>query len=87
VERTKAGSLKYVYLLQSETEPERHYTGSTADLRRRLKAHNDGNSIHTNKYRPWNLKTYIAFSDEQKADKFEIFLKTGNGRMFVKKHF
>lgn len=30
---------------------------------------------------------YIAFSDEQKADEFEAFLKTGNGRAFAKKHF
>ena len=79
--------MKYACLLQSETEPERHYTGSTTDLRRRLKERNDGKSIHTNKYRPWNLKTCIAFSDGQKADKFETFLKTGNGRVFVKKHF
>jgi hypothetical protein len=30
---------------------------------------------------------YIAFSDERKADKFEAFLKTGNGRAFIKKRF
>jgi putative endonuclease len=79
--------MKYVYLLQSKTEPEKHYTGSTTDLRRRLREHNDGKSIHTDKYRLWNLKTFIAFSDGQKADKFETFLKSGNGRMFVIKYF
>jgi putative endonuclease len=79
--------MKYVYLLQSETEPDRYYTGSTSDLKRRYKEHNDGESVHTNKYRPWKLKMYLAFSDEQKADAFEAFLKTGNGRIFAKKHF
>jgi putative endonuclease len=66
-------------------ETDRYYTGSTIDLQRRFKEHNDGKSIHTNKYRPWKLKTYIAFSDERRADEFEAFLKTGNGRAFVKK--
>ncbi|MFO0389092.1 MAG: GIY-YIG nuclease family protein [Alphaproteobacteria bacterium] len=79
--------MKYVYILQSEIEPDRYYTGSTNDLKRRHAEHNDGKSIHTNKYRPWRLKMYIAFSDEQKADEFEAFLKTGNGRAFAKKHF
>lgn len=55
--------------------------------KRRYKEHNDGKSIHANKYRPWKLKMYIAFSDERKADKFEAFLKTGNGRAFIKKRF
>jgi putative endonuclease len=85
--RAFMGSMKYVYILQSEVEPERHYVGSTNDLKRRFKEHNDGKSIHTNKHRPWKLKLYVAFSDERKADEFEAFLKTGNGRAFTKKRF
>ncbi len=38
-----------------------------------------------NKFKPWKLKTYIAFSDAKKAEEFEKFLKTGNGRLFIKK--
>lgn len=79
--------MKYVYILQSESEPERYYTGSTTDLRRRHREHNQGKSIHTSKHRPWKLKTYVAFSDPKKADSFEVFLKTGNGRLFARKHF
>ncbi len=79
--------MKYVYILQSAIEPDRYYTGSTTDLKRRCKEHNDGKSIHTNKYRPWKLKMYMAFSNASKADEFEAFLKTGNGRAFAKKHF
>ena len=79
--------MKYVYILQSEAEPERHYTGATFDLKRRLKEHNDGKSAHTKKHTPWKLKLYIAFDDQRKADAFEAFLKSGNGRAFAKKHF
>ena len=77
--------MKYVYLLQSQLDPKRHYIGSSFDLERRLKEHNDGKSIHTNKYKPWSIKTYIAFDEDEKADAFESFLKTGNGRLFAKK--
>ncbi|HBR69931.1 MAG TPA: excinuclease ABC subunit C [Rhodospirillaceae bacterium] len=77
--------MKYVYILQSEVEPERFYTGTTDNLQRRLKEHNAGESIHTNKHKPWKIKTYIAFENHEKADDFEAFLKTGNGRIFCKK--
>ncbi len=79
--------MKYVYILQSEIDPERFYVGSTTDLKRRFAEHNSGNSIHTNKYKPWKLRTYTAFGDHGKADEFEIYLKSGNGRIFSKKHF
>lgn len=79
--------MKYVYMLQSESQPERHYTGSTTDLRTRLQAHNRGESIHTNKFKPWILNGYIAFSDHEKADRFEAYLKTASGRAFAKKRF
>jgi predicted GIY-YIG superfamily endonuclease len=45
----------YVYILQSEVDPERFYTGSTTNLRERLKRHNDGSVPHTSKWRPWRL--------------------------------
>jgi predicted GIY-YIG superfamily endonuclease len=72
--------------LQSFSNPDRYYTGSAKDLKRRLKEHNAGQSIHINKYKPWKIKTYIAFSDEEKANAFELYLKSGNGRQFIKKH-
>lgn len=79
--------MKYVYIIQSEVEQERFYTGSTIDLKRRIKEHNNRKSIHTNKYKPWSLRAYFAFNNKKKADEFEAFLKTGNGRIFAKKHF
>jgi len=77
--------MKYVYILQSEMQPDRFYVGSTTDLKRRLGEHNAGDSIHTNKFKPWKVKTYLAFEDHGRADTFEAFLKTGNGRAFAKK--
>ena len=80
-------TLKYVYIIQSVTQPERYYTGCTIDLKRRISEHNTGQSPHTRKFMPWKLINYIAFSDHEKADKFEIYLKTASGRAFAKKHF
>ena len=79
--------MHYVYILQSIEFPEHFYVGITNDLKRRIKEHNSGNSTHSNKYKPWNLRGYIAFDSEDKALKFEKFLKTGNGRIFQKKYF
>ena len=76
----------YVYILQSEVDPERFYTGSTNNLRERLKRHNDGGVPHTSKWRPWTLKTYIAMSDRRRAAELENYLKSHSGRAFVKKH-
>jgi predicted GIY-YIG superfamily endonuclease len=77
--------LKYVYILESVAEPERHYVGSTNDLKARFKAHNEGRVPHTAKFKPWQLNTYIAFSDEARAVAFEKYLKSHSGRAFARK--
>ena len=79
--------MKYVYILKSLTTPDRYYVGGTLDLKSRFAAHNRGESVHTSKFVPWELTTYVAFSDHKKADGFEAYLKTGSGRAFAKKHF
>jgi len=78
--------MKYVYILQSVDLGDRFYVGVTDDLRARLSRHNAGEVTHTAKYRPWALKTYIAFSDETRAFAFEKYLKSGSGRAFAKRH-
>jgi len=50
-----------------------------------MKAHNHGYNSHTSKYKPWRLKTAIAFTDCQKALDFEVYLKSPSGRAFTKK--
>ncbi len=77
----------YVYMLQSEIQPDRHYIGLTDDLRARLAVHNKGSVPHTGKFRPWRIKTAVAFTDRPRAAAFERYLKTASGRAFAKKHF
>jgi len=74
----------YVYILQS-LDGLHFYVGMTRDLRSRMDKHNAGDVSHTSKYRPWRLKTYIAFSDEGQAVAFEKYLKTASGRAFSQK--
>ncbi|WP_258769835.1 MULTISPECIES: GIY-YIG nuclease family protein [Bradyrhizobium] len=74
-----------MYILRSTSDPNRFYVGLTSDLRARLKKHNAGEVPHTSKFTPWELKTYVAFSDEQQAIAFEKYLKSASGRAFAKK--
>jgi len=76
--------VKYVYILQSEQDAEHVYTGLTDDLDARLSRHNSGEVSHTSKHRPWRIKTYVAFTDENRALAFEKYLKSGSGRAFAK---
>jgi hypothetical protein len=45
----------FVYLLRSESQPDRYYTGLTSDVDARLQAHNAGRSPHTVTGRPWRV--------------------------------
>ena len=75
--------MKYVYILKSLADTERFYTGITDDLKARLSRHNAGAVTHTSKYRPWRIKSYVAFTDEGRAVAFEKYLKPGSGRAFA----
>lgn len=75
----------YVYILQSKAKPERFYTGLTEDLASRLNKHNAGEVSATSAFRPWRIKTAVAFTDQKRAAKFEQYLKSGSGRAFAKK--
>ncbi len=77
--------MKYVYILQSLDFSEHFYVGITGDLKSRLAKHNAGDVPHTAKFRPWRVKTYIAFSNAEQALAFERYLKTASGRAFAKK--
>jgi predicted GIY-YIG superfamily endonuclease len=76
--------MKYVYILESD-DSEHFYVGITDDVPARLAKHNAGEVSHTSKYRPWRLKTYVGFSDEERAISFEKYLKSASGRAFAKK--
>ncbi len=78
--------MHFVYVLESLNYKE-WYVGVTNNIERRLSEHNDGQSIHTSQYRPWKLRTYVAFNDRNRAESFELYLKSHSGRAFTAKHF
>jgi predicted GIY-YIG superfamily endonuclease len=59
--------------------------GLTDDLRKRLATHNAGRVPHTTKWKPWRLKTYIAFGDRSRASEFEQIPQVASGRAFARK--
>ncbi len=75
----------YVYVLKSLRYPEQIYIGYTVDLKRRLFEHNEGLSLHTSKYIPWEVEVYVGFKNEHKAIEFEKYLKSGSGTVFRNK--
>ena len=77
----------FVYILVSEQDETRHYTGLTENLENRLKAHNAGQVSHTSKFRPWRIETAVAFRSREKAAEFERCLKSHAGRAFARKRF
>lgn len=77
----------YSYIIQSIINPKQFYIGYTADLKKRIKSHNQSKCKHTAKYKPWKLKVYIAFEEKEKAIQFEKYLKSGSGHAFSNKHF
>ena len=60
------------------------YTGITDELDAMPLKHNAGAVTHTSKFRPWRVKSDIAFTEEARAIAFEKYLKSGSGRAFSK---
>lgn len=79
------GAIWYVYIIRSLANPEQQYVGASEDLKRRLADHNAGKSVHTAKFKPWELLWYCAFPDKFKALEFEKYLKSHSGRAFSTK--
>jgi predicted GIY-YIG superfamily endonuclease len=75
----------YVYIIQSIDFPKQFYTGFSENIEGRLYEHNKGKSVHTNKFKPWNMIYYCAFNDKNKALNFEKYLKTASGIAFRNK--
>ncbi|HEX4097955.1 MAG TPA: GIY-YIG nuclease family protein [Caulobacteraceae bacterium] len=79
--------MRYVYILESLTAPDRFYAGVTKDLPARVQKHNAGEVSHTSKFTPWRVRTYFGFTNEKRAFEFEKYLKSASGRAFAKKRF
>ena len=78
---------RFVYILRSESDADRHYVGRSGDVEARLDWHNSGPSGHTLHHRPWRVIVSLEFPDEGTAIRFERYLKSGSGRAFAKRHF
>lgn len=74
----------YVYVLQSEVD-RGLYIGFTADLVRRLRQHNTGESKSTAPRSPLKLIYYEAYAVKEDAEGRERFLKSGSGRRYLDK--
>ncbi|WP_415907630.1 GIY-YIG nuclease family protein [Oleiharenicola sp. Vm1] len=59
--------------------------GYSHDLRQRLSDHNEGKNLGTAMNRPWELRSYVAFSSEKQATESERYLKSGSGHTFAKR--
>ena len=73
----------YVYTLLSDKDGHL-YTGSTNDLKRRLKEHNTGGVNSTKNRRPLKLIYYEACINEDDARQREKYLKSGMGKKYLR---
>ena len=76
----------YTYYLRSIHNSKETYIGFTSHLKQRLLAHNAGRSMYTKKDRPWRLEAFFSFDTELKALRFERYLKTNAGKIFLKRY-
>jgi len=76
----------YVYLIRSQKVNGWKYIGSTNNLERRIKEHNNGKVLSTKNYGPFSLIYYEAYLSENDAREREKQLKHfGNAYKFLMK--
>ncbi|OGK48266.1 hypothetical protein A3A93_02245 [Candidatus Roizmanbacteria bacterium RIFCSPLOWO2_01_FULL_38_12] len=75
----------YVYYLQMANG--QIYTGSTADLKKRILDHRRGNVNTTSKYLPVRLLGYEAYDMKSDAQRREKYLKTTEGKRFFRQQY
>ncbi len=75
----------HVYLLKCNDDT--IYTGCTSNLENRMKRHNKGKVKYMKTRLPFEIVTYITFTDKYKAYQFEKYLKSGSGKAFSNKRF
>ncbi|MFC1649889.1 GIY-YIG nuclease family protein [Patescibacteria group bacterium] len=73
----------YIYILSCSDK--KTYVGCKNNLMGRIKRHADGQVSATKNRLPVKLVAYFAINNKHKAYKFERYLKTGTGRLFLKK--
>ena len=77
-------NMYYVYGLYCK---DGYYVGCSDNLKERIERHQKGHVPATVDRRPIKLKFYFAIDEKYKAFEFEKYLKSGSGRVFIKRHF
>ncbi|RJQ26536.1 GIY-YIG nuclease family protein [Candidatus Parcubacteria bacterium] len=72
----------YVYILKLINN--KLYTGSSGNLRSRIKQHKDGKCKSTMRFRPVELIHYEAYIEKGDALRREKFLKTTEGKRLLR---
>ena len=75
----------YVYLLKMSNS--QIYTGSTSDLKLRMRRHESGNVTTTSKYLPVTMLGYEAYSLKTDAQRREKYLKTTEGKRLLRQQY
>ncbi len=73
----------YTYVLRS-TKTEKFYTGTTSDLKQRLKQHNKGLNRSTKHMHPLESVYIEACLNKDDAYRRERYLKSGMGKRYLK---
>ena len=76
--------LFYAYVLRSLLF-KRNYYGSCHDIDLRLKLHNAGKVKSTKPFRPWEVIYFETFETRSEAYQREIFFKSAEGKVFLRK--
>ena len=71
----------YTYIIKSKVK-DRYYIGSSDNLERRLTLHNEGNTISTKAYIPWELIYFETFETKSEAMKRGKHLKKMKSKIF-----
>ena len=74
----------FTYILKSKVK-DRFYIGNCSDLEERLKKHNNGNSISTKAYIPWEIVYVEEYSMKSEAMKREYALKRIKNKTVLEK--
>jgi putative endonuclease len=74
--------MHYVYILLLKNN--KKYKGSTNNLKRRIEEHKNGKVKSTKDLRPIELIHYECYKLKSDAERREKYLKTSEGRYFLK---
>ncbi len=75
----------YTYILFSP-KFNKHYYGHTSNLSKRFDDHNNGLSVYTKKFIPWELIYFEEFDSRSEAIKREKFFKSFEGYIWLKEN-